>query len=127
MTVTNGSFFSEPFVTFRTAYSPAFFLLDPAGHVAARHLDASLVGPTSLYPGSTTPAKVGETISIYGTGFGPPTNGPITNGSATQSGPLLSESAGLGCSIAGIHAPTVGALVGPGLYQFRTLRFRRTA
>lgn len=116
--VGNGGSTSAPFVTFRAGYSPAFFSLDVAGHVAARHLDASLVGPASLYPGSTTPAKAGETISIYGTGFGPPTNGPIVSGSATQSGPLLPDTGGLSCFISGISAHTVGALVGPGLYQF---------
>ncbi len=114
----NGSTASEPFPVLRSGYSPTFFSLDTAGHVAARHVNSTLIGPATLYPGYTTPAKVGETISIYGTGFGPPTNGTIVAGSAMQSGNLLPEGGGLDCFVSGIHAVVVGALVSPGLYQF---------
>jgi uncharacterized protein (TIGR03118 family) len=49
------------------ATAPAFFA---AGKYAiATHADGSLVGPANVLPGAT-PAKVGETIAIYGTGFG---------------------------------------------------------
>jgi len=97
----------------RDAFSPAFLSLDAAGHIAARHLDASLVGPTSLYPGSSTPAKAGETISLYGVGFGAAST--VVAGSATQSG-TLTIPAGY-CWVSGISAQAAGALVSPGLYQ----------
>jgi uncharacterized protein (TIGR03437 family) len=98
----------------RDAFSPAFLSLDSAGHIAARHLDASLVGPTSLYPGSTTPAKAGETISLYGVGFGAVSM--VMAGSATQSGSFTIP-AGY-CWVSGISVQAVpGALVSPGLYQ----------
>ncbi len=101
-------------VAFRERLSPAFLSFDAAGHIAARHLDASLMGPATLYPGSSTPAKAGETISLYGVGFGNVPGG-LTEGSSTQSGNL--STAGLSCWISGINAQAVGALVSPGLYQ----------
>jgi uncharacterized protein (TIGR03437 family) len=81
--------------------------------VAARHLDGSIVGRANLFPGASTPAKVGETISLYGTGFGQPVATPLTEGSVTQSGPMQ----GIDCWISGVSATAAGALVGPGLYQ----------
>ena len=51
-------------------FAPAFFLLS-GQYIAATHADGvSLVGPAALLPGST-PAAPGETIVLYGTGFGP--------------------------------------------------------
>jgi uncharacterized protein (TIGR03437 family) len=99
----------------RRPLSPAFFSFDAAGHVAARHLDASLVGPADLYPGLSTPAKAGEIISLYGTGFGNPVGGGLVAGSVTQSGDLLT--AALSCWVAELRAQAVGALASPGLYQ----------
>jgi uncharacterized protein (TIGR03118 family) len=55
-------------------YAPGFFL--NGVYVTATHADGSLVGATTLDPGKSTPAKPGETIVLYGTGFGP-TNPPM--------------------------------------------------
>jgi uncharacterized protein (TIGR03437 family) len=85
----------------------------PSERSFARHLDASLVGPSTLYPGSSTPARAGETISLYGTGFGPISAG-IVAGSSSQSGPLEGL---LYCWVSGFSAKAAGALVSPGLYQ----------
>jgi uncharacterized protein (TIGR03437 family) len=64
-------------------FSPAFFTFN-GKYIAATHSNGSLIGPTSLYPGSSTPAQPGETIILYGTGFGPTTpaivNGQILSG-----------------------------------------------
>jgi uncharacterized protein (TIGR03118 family) len=49
--------------------APAFFLQSDGMHVVATHADGSLVGPTSTTTGAT-PAAPGETIVLYGTGFG---------------------------------------------------------
>jgi uncharacterized protein (TIGR03437 family) len=57
--------------------------------VAAEHADYSFIGPTTLYPGLTTPAKPGETISIYANGFGA-TSATVVPGAETQSGNLPS-------------------------------------
>jgi uncharacterized protein (TIGR03437 family) len=53
--------------------APALFLFDAASrrYAAAQHgSNYSAVGMVGLYPGST-PARPGETIVLYGTGFGP--------------------------------------------------------
>jgi len=113
--VTNSGVSSVPAAASRSAQSPAFFAFDAAGHVVARHLDSSLVGPASLYPGLTTPAAVGETIAVVGSGFGGPANSTIVSGSSTQTGDLSSD---LSCWISGVAANVVCALVSPGLYQF---------
>jgi uncharacterized protein (TIGR03437 family) len=68
--------------------SPSFFVFDALGHIIATHSDGSLIGPTTLYPGSSTAAKPGETIVLYANGFGP-TTAPVANGSVAQSGPCL--------------------------------------
>jgi len=47
--------------------APAFFAVGK--YVIATHADGSLVGPSNVLPGAT-PAAQGETIVIYGTGFG---------------------------------------------------------
>jgi uncharacterized protein (TIGR03118 family) len=96
-------------------FAPAFFLLN-GKYIAATHADGvSLVGPTTLFPGSSTPAKPGETIVLYGTGFGP------TN-PATPDGQLVNTPANL------VSNPTVlfggaqadvsfAGLTATGLYQ----------
>jgi uncharacterized protein (TIGR03437 family) len=59
--------------------SPAFFTwqtgtADSGKYVVAQHSDYTRVGKTGLFPnqaaGYTTPAKAGETVILYGTGFG---------------------------------------------------------
>jgi uncharacterized protein (TIGR03437 family) len=50
--------------------SPALFLLKDNKSVAAVHENGGVVGATTLYAGLSTPAKAGETISLFGTGLG---------------------------------------------------------
>jgi uncharacterized protein (TIGR03437 family) len=100
----------------RDQFSPAFLSFDTVGHIAARHLDASLVGPATLYPGSSTPAKAGETISLYAVGFDRTGGTVLVAGSATQSGSFTIP-AGY-CWVSGISVDEVpSALVSPGLFQ----------
>jgi uncharacterized protein (TIGR03118 family) len=49
--------------------APAFFMQKDGKHVAATHADGSLIGPAGTT--GATPAAAGETIVMYGTGFGP--------------------------------------------------------
>jgi uncharacterized protein (TIGR03437 family) len=49
------------------AEAPAFFAA--GNYVVATHANGSLVGPANVLPGAT-PARPGETIAVYGTGFG---------------------------------------------------------
>jgi uncharacterized protein (TIGR03437 family) len=98
--------------------SPSFFVFDIAGDVAATHADGSFLGPTTLYPGSTTPAKPGEIIVLYANGFGP-TTVPVVNGSVTQSGTLSPLPV---IKIGGATATVAFAgLVLPGEYQFNVV------
>jgi uncharacterized protein (TIGR03437 family) len=97
--------------------SPAFFVFDGV-HVVATHLNGTDIGPTSLYPGLTTPAAPGETIVIYANGFGPVSQ-PVVAGSEDQSGdlPVLPT-----IQIGGLNAVVQFAgLVSPGLYQFNVV------
>jgi len=111
--VTRDGVSSAPFAVLKWSLSPAFFVFDTKGHVAARHLDFSFVGPIDLFPGSTTPAKAGETLILVGSGFGPP-SGTLIEGSSTQSGSLPATPQ---CWISGLQANVVAALISPGLYQ----------
>jgi uncharacterized protein (TIGR03437 family) len=102
-------------MTVQTAsIAPTFFVFDGI-HVTGTHLDGTLLCPTTLYPGLSKPAKAGETLILYGNGFGP-TSTPVVSGSQTQSGNLPSFPA---VTIGGLPA-VVGfaGLVSPGLYQF---------
>jgi uncharacterized protein (TIGR03437 family) len=93
--------------------SPAFLLWNQ--YVVAKHPDGSPVGPTTLFPGSSTPAQPGETISLYAVGFGLPA-APLVSGSATQSGALPAAPViQIGGTIATVP---YAALISPGLYQF---------
>jgi uncharacterized protein (TIGR03437 family) len=113
--VTSNGVSSAPFTVLNSGLSPTFPLFDVAGHVVARHLDFSLLGPTTLFPGSTTPAKAGDTIILVLYGLGQPSGTAPTAGSATQSGSLPATPQ---CWISGAPATVVGsALISPGLYQ----------
>jgi uncharacterized protein (TIGR03437 family) len=69
----------------------------------------------TLYPGSSSPAKPGETVEIYATGFGS-TSVPVTAGSALQSGILASPPVfHIGGKAAAVQ---FAGLVMPGLFQF---------
>ena len=113
--LTNGKSSTAPFPVQAQSYAPGFFEFGSGPYVAAVHADGSFVGPTTLYPGSSTPAKPGEVIQVFGTGFGQ-TSPPIINGSATQSGVLTPTPT---ITIGGITASVQFAgVVAPGEYQF---------
>ena len=98
--------------------SPSFFVFDTVANLAATHVDGSLIGPTTLYPGSTTPAKPGETIVLYANGFGP-TSTPVVSGSTGQSGTLAPLPV---VKIGGVAATVLFAgLVSPGEFQFNVI------
>lgn len=95
------------------AFSPALFTLsDAAGlYVAAVRPDGTLVSPGA-------PAKPGDTILLYGTGFGPTTpSEPI--GQMVTPAPLTNQ---VTVQIGGLTAavPYAG-LVSAGLYQFNVV------
>jgi uncharacterized protein (TIGR03437 family) len=109
---------SAPFAAQAQAESPSFFIFGAGPYVAATHGDGSLIGPTSLYSGLTTPAQPGETIVLYANGFGP-TSTPVVSGSETQSGSLNP----LPVVTIGVNPATVqfAGLISPGLFQFNVV------
>jgi uncharacterized protein (TIGR03437 family) len=112
--VTNGGVASDPFAVTMAAVSPSMLLLKDNAHLTATHANYSIVGPTTLYPGASTPAAVGETIALWTVGFGLPSNTLIPNGDA-QSGTLPTLPV---CQINGVAATVVYAgIAGQGLYQ----------
>lgn len=80
VTVTSGSQTSTAYTVTPAQYSPAFFAW-PGNQVVATHLDGTYAAKPGTFPGvTTTPASPGETVILWGTGFGPTTPAtPIGN------------------------------------------------
>jgi uncharacterized protein (TIGR03437 family) len=122
--VTNPTASSPPFTVNLNPIAPAFLLFGATQYIAATHLNNAgcaasglpdcYVGPTSLYPGDSIPAKPGETIVLYAVGFGQPSTA-LVNGSAIQSGALPTNPV----CLLGPNPAAVGfaGLAGAGLYQ----------
>ncbi len=73
VTVKNSAVTSAPFTVTSSQYSPAIFAW-PGNQAVATHLDFSYAVKAGTFAGVTTiPAKPGETIILWGTGFGPTT------------------------------------------------------
>lgn len=100
----------------KRALAPAFFTI-ASRYVAAVHLDGTYVAPPNLLPGVTAqPAKPGEIILLFGTGFGPTTP-------ALPAGQVITQAASLAnpvtVRIGNIVADVAFAgLTGSGLCQF---------
>jgi len=117
VTLNNGSHTSAAFTVNLKTVVPAFLQFGSGPYIAALHGDNSLLGPASMsVPGYTfTPAQPGETIVLYGVGFGMPASA-LTAGSSTQLGALPSLPV---ITIGGSQATVLYAGVAePGLYQF---------
>jgi uncharacterized protein (TIGR03437 family) len=120
--VTSSGTSSSPFTINLQAAAPSFPLIGSTNYVVATHADYSLVGPTSLsvpgYP--LSPAQPGETILLYGFGFGfglP--NSALVNGSSSQSGPLPTLPT---VEIGGVNASlTFAGAISPGLCRLNVV------
>ena len=105
--------------------APAFFTIGTSaasGHtyVAATHANNSLIGPAGLISGATTTgAAPGETIVLYGTGFGA-TNPPIPNGQVIPSPLPLPAWPTVVIDAVAAQVAFAG-LVAPGLYQINVV------
>ena len=114
--VTNG--IAVSFTAGAQAISPGFFEFNGGPYVAATHVNGDLLGPATLYPGLTTPAKPGETVVIYANGFGA-SSVPVVSGAETQSGTLSPLPV---IKIGGTTATvTFAGLVAPGEFQFNVV------
>ena len=109
-------------------YSPAWSLLD-ATHIAGIILrngtgaygngTYDIIGPTGSSLGyATVAAKAGDTVVLFGIGFGP-TNPAVPAGEVFSSAAPLLSSSDLQLSIAGTSiTPSFAGLTSAGLYQF---------
>jgi uncharacterized protein (TIGR03437 family) len=113
--LTNNGAVSAAYSAAAQSMSPSFFVFNGGPYVAAVHLSGALIGPATLYPGSTTPVKPGETIMLYANGFGP-TSVPVVSGSSRQSGDLSPLPA---VTIGGVAAKVgFAGLAAVGQFQF---------
>jgi uncharacterized protein (TIGR03437 family) len=113
--VTTPTGMSTPLISTEQSTSLGFLVIDTKGHIAARHMDYSLLGDASLsIPGYPfTPAQPGETVLLYSTGFGQ-TNPPMTSQWSTGALPTLPS-----VTVGGLPAFVLYAgVAAPGLYQF---------
>jgi uncharacterized protein (TIGR03437 family) len=127
VTVTTASGTATSTVTL-SAYAPSFSLLNnkyPAAIVITPGSAGNsgggydLIGPAGAFSFTTRPVKAGETLILFGVGFGP-TNPAVTAGQAVASAapsvtlPLI--------TIGGVKANvTFGGIVEAGLFQFNVI------
>lgn len=116
--LTTGTNTSAAFDAKGQVAAPTFFTFAGTNYVAAVHQDGSYVGPATLYPGRSSPAKPGETILIYGNGFGK-TTVDVLAGSPVQSGSITpAPVVRIGNTVATV---SFAGLVSPGLYQLNVM------
>jgi uncharacterized protein (TIGR03118 family) len=124
--VTNNGLASAAATVTITSTAPAFFAFGAAdattgnSYIAAEHANGGIAGPPSLVTGVTsTPYNAGETMVLYGTGFGATNPAAPVGTTPTAALPLtLLPTATVG----GIHATvSFGGLTGAGLYQFNVV------
>jgi uncharacterized protein (TIGR03437 family) len=116
--VTNG-FGVFTTTVFLQPYAPAFFTFQQK-YVAAVHADGVYVAPAGYFGTSVTsrPARPGETLSLFGTGFGP-TSPAVPAGRIVRQPAVLANPAQLQIYIGGVQANILYAgLVSAGEYQF---------
>ena len=119
--VTNREGTSNMITAVSRQLDPALFLFDPEGrkYVAAVHSDGVYLGKEGLFEGLTTrPAKPGDILLLYGTGFGP-TDPPTPPGMLVQASPCVKP---VTARIGGRNAVVQYAgKTGSGLYQFNVV------
>ena len=119
VTVTNSRGTSDAVTVAFNRLMPGFFTF-PGENVAAVRADGALIGPARLMDGVTTvPAKPGETIQLFGTGFGPTTPG-VTAGTVV-SAPMQTASAVTVQIDATAADVTYAGMTSAGLYQINVM------
>jgi len=128
VTVMNSSGTSNSMVAQLQRDAPGFFMFDPqarryvAALVANSDGSATFLGPPGLFGSAgaaTRPAKPGEILELYGTGFGP-TNPAVTSGLiVTSAAPAVDK---VTVTIGGQDAVVQFAgITGAGLYQINVV------
>jgi uncharacterized protein (TIGR03437 family) len=114
--VTTAQGTSNSFPAQKQQFGPAFFTI--GGYVAALHADYTIVGKAGLIAGVTTrPAKPGEVILLFATGFGP-TNPRLPSAQLVTAPAVLANSVQITIGGVVVAPPAYAGLVGAGLYQF---------
>jgi uncharacterized protein (TIGR03118 family) len=98
--VINNEQVSAPATVNLTITAPAFFYLTGNKYIVSTHVNGTVTGPTTI--AGATPVKAGETISLYGTGFGAAALPTVTIG-------------GLPATV------TFGGLIDLGIYQINAI------
>jgi uncharacterized protein (TIGR03437 family) len=120
VTVTNSSGTSNTLTVTVSDYAPGFF--QSGQYAIATHLDGTLVAPTGQI-GNSTPAARGETVILWGTGFGavsPSVPSGQTASQALGSSTIAYVSSPPTITIGGVTATVTGAALNSsalGLYQ----------
>jgi len=118
VTVTNSSGTSPAITATAQAVQPAFFQW--GNYAVATTLDYNLAVKNGTFPAvTTTPAKPGEVIVLWGTGFGP-TSPSAPEGVETPSSPTYNTANTVSVTVGGKPTTVYGAALAPGyagLYQ----------
>jgi uncharacterized protein (TIGR03437 family) len=119
VTVTNSGETSPAVAAAIRWFDPAFFQW-PGNYAVATTLDYNLAVKNGTFPGATTtPAKPGQVIVLWGTGFGP-TSPSAPVGVETPSGTTYNTATTVSVTVGGTAATVYGAALAPGyagLYQ----------
>jgi uncharacterized protein (TIGR03437 family) len=119
VTVTAGGATTAPATVTAQPFSPAFFPW-PNGQPVATHLDYSWAVKNGTFAGATTvPAKPGEYIILWGTGFGP-TTPAAPAGVTIPAGATYYAANPVSVTIGNLNAPVYATALAPGfagLYQ----------
>lgn len=117
--VTNSVGASAPVTVNSSQLEPAFFVW-PGSQAVATHQDFSLAAKAGTFSGVTTvPAKPGEVIILWGTGFGP-TSPAAPAGALVPSDRIYATQALPAVTVNNVSATVYGAALAPGfagLYQ----------
>lgn len=110
--VTNTGQVSAPATAQVRTHAPAFFQWGASKYaVTTRYPDNAYIGTPSLGP-QWLAAKPGDTLILWGTGFGP-TNPAVPPGTTASAPASTAESVTV--VIGGVNAPVLGAALSPGL------------
>jgi uncharacterized protein (TIGR03437 family) len=119
VTLTNSSGTSNSVPAAVSDFAPGFFL--NSKYAIATHQDGSLVAPSGFY-GNSFPAAAGETVTLWGTGFGPVSPAVPAGKTPTDAlgNTIAYASLPPNITIGGVQATVVGAALNPsalGLYE----------
>ena len=111
---------SNSFATAKQAFAPALFSFDNGVYAVAVHADGTLVGAANVIAGvASRPASAGETIEVFGTGFGLTSPALPTGNLVATPSPLANP---VQVTIGGMTANVAFAgLISPGLYQLNVV------